>query len=97
MKTSWQAILTQAAADAGCSVATAREAYRALQVACWSASKKNQQTTLNGFGSIQVGTRAARIGRNPRNQQVIRIKTKKYAILRIAPSLKMRIKTVGFA
>lgn len=41
------------------------------------ALKKKEPVTLVGFGTFKVGNRKARIGRNPRTGQEIRIKAKK--------------------
>ena len=39
-----------------------------------STLKKNSSVTLVGFGTFKVGKRAARMGRNPRTGEAIKIK-----------------------
>lgn len=55
----------------------AQEAVDCVFSTITKALKKKEPVTLVGFGTFKVGNRKARIGRNPRTGQEIRIKAKK--------------------
>jgi DNA-binding protein HU-beta len=97
MKAPWQTVIETAAAEAGCSPETARKAYWFIKWTMVRTTRINQDYEMNGLGTVSVGRRAARMGRNPRNGAVIRIPSKKYPFLKIAPTLKNRLKAAGFA
>jgi DNA-binding protein HU-beta len=50
--------------------------------------KKNGTVTLVGFGTFSVGKRAARIGRNPRTGEAIKIKSAKVPKFKPGKGLK---------
>ena len=50
--------------------------------------KKNGTVTLVGFGTFSVGKRAARVGRNPRNGEAIKIKAAKVPKFKAGKGLK---------
>ena len=50
--------------------------------------KKNGTVTLVGFGTFSVGKRAARIGRNPRTGEAIKIKAAKVPKFKPGKGLK---------
>ncbi len=50
--------------------------------------KKSGTVTLVGFGTFYVGKRAARSGRNPRTQAVIKIRAAKVPKFRAGKALK---------
>lgn len=54
--------------------------------------KKGNKVTLIGFGTFSVGKRKARIGRNPRTGQAIRIAARKIAKFTSGKSLKDLLK-----
>ncbi len=54
--------------------------------------KKGNKVTLIGFGTFSVGKRKARIGRNPRTGEAIKIAARKIAKFTAGKSLKDLIK-----
>ena len=50
--------------------------------------KKNGTVTLVGFGTFSVGKRAARVGRNPRTGEAIKIKSAKVPKFKPGKALK---------
>jgi DNA-binding protein HU-beta len=50
--------------------------------------RKGNSVTLVGFGTFMVGKRAARLGRNPRTNQPIKIKAAKVPKFRAGKALK---------
>ncbi len=50
--------------------------------------KKNGTVTLVGFGTFSVGKRAARVGRNPRTGEAIKIKAAKVPKFKPGKGLK---------
>lgn len=50
--------------------------------------KKNGTVTLVGFGTFSVGKRAARVGRNPRTGEAIKIKSAKVPKFKPGKGLK---------
>jgi DNA-binding protein HU-beta len=50
--------------------------------------KKNGSVTLVGFGTFSVGKRAARVGRNPRTGEAIKIKAAKVPKFKPGKGLK---------
>jgi len=81
--------LIDAIADsADISKAAAGRALDAAVEAVKKALKKGDMVTLVGFGSIYVGKRAARTGRNPRTGASIKIKAAKVPKFRAGKGLK---------
>ncbi|HEN47023.1 MAG TPA: HU family DNA-binding protein [Mizugakiibacter sp.] len=67
------------------------EAGRALEAFIESAKKalkKNDTISLVGFGTFSVRERAARIGRNPRTGETIKIKASKNPTFKAGKALK---------
>ncbi len=62
------------AKSADISKAGAEKALDGALSAIRGALKKGSSVTLVGFGTFKVGKRAARIGRNPRTGEAIKIK-----------------------
>jgi DNA-binding protein HU-beta len=62
------------AKSADLSKAAAEKALDGALNAIKGALKKGSSVTLVGFGTFKVGKRAARIGRNPRTGEAIKIK-----------------------
>lgn len=67
-------IVEAVAKSAGISKSASERAVDSTLDAIKSALKRGQTVTLVGFGTFRVGRRAARVGRNPRTGEEIRIK-----------------------
>lgn len=67
-------IVEKIASDAGISKAAADRALRSLIDSVTQALKKGERVSLVGFGTFSVSRRAARMGRNPKTGESIRIK-----------------------
>lgn len=76
------------AASADISKAAAARSLDAVIEAVKDTLKKNESVTLVGFGTFSVGERAARSGRNPRNGEVIEIKSAKIPKFKAGKALK---------
>ena len=76
------------AASADISKAAAGRAVEATIEAVKKAMKKGDMVTLVGFGTFYVGKRAARVGRNPRTGEAIKIKAAKVPKFRAGKGLK---------
>jgi DNA-binding protein HU-beta len=70
-------ILVDAVKKAGMTSSAANEAIEAIVAAIGRELKKNQRFSLAGFGSFAVSRRSARMGRNPRTGEPIKIKASK--------------------
>ena len=76
------------AKSADISKAAAARSLDALIEAVKMSLKKNDSVTLVGFGTFEVGKRAARSGRNPRTGETIKIKAAKVPKFRAGKALK---------
>lgn len=56
------------------------------------ALKKKQDVTLIGFGTFAISKRKARIGRNPRTGEALKIKAKLIPVFRPGKALKDAVK-----
>ena len=65
------------AKESGITMAQANAALNAAMEAIIQAIKKGERVTLVGFGTFSVAERKARVGRNPRTGEEIKIKAKK--------------------
>ncbi|MDP3842952.1 MAG: HU family DNA-binding protein [Glaciimonas sp.] len=81
-------LIEHIAQSADISKAAATRALEALIVAVKTTLKKNGSVTLVGFGTFSVGKRAARIGRNPRTGESIKIKAAKVPKFKAGKGLK---------
>ena len=81
-------LIDSIAASADISKAAAGRAVDATIEAVRKAMKKGDMVTLVGFGTFYVGKRAARIGRNPRTGEAIKIKAAKVPKFRAGKGLK---------
>lgn len=81
-------LIDSIAASADISKAAAGRAVDATIEAVKKAMKKGDMVTLVGFGTFYVGKRAARIGRNPRTGEAIKIKAAKVPKFRAGKGLK---------
>ena len=70
-------LIESMAAQAEISKAAAGAALDAAITTITKALKKGDTVTLVGFGSFSVGKRAARVGRNPKTGEEIKIKARK--------------------
>ena len=76
------------AAAAGLSKADAGRALDAFVKSVTKALKKGDTVSLVGFGTFSVRKRAARMGRNPRTGQAIRIAASKNPAFKAGKALK---------
>ena len=76
------------AKTADISKATAGDALDATLSVIKAALKKEQSVTLAGFGTFKVSRRAARMGRNPRTGEAIKIKAAKVPKFSAGKALK---------
>ncbi|MCS7012772.1 MAG: HU family DNA-binding protein [Chloroherpetonaceae bacterium] len=81
-------IVEKIAKDAGISKAASEKAVNAFIEAVTNSLKKGQPVTLIGFGTFSVAKRAARIARNPKTGEQIKVKAKKIARFRPGTALK---------
>jgi len=70
-------LIESISAQAAISKTTAGAALDAATNAITKALKKGDTVTLVGFGTFSVGKRAARVGRNPKTGEEIKIKARK--------------------
>ena len=81
-------LINAIATKAGLSGKEAGAALAALTDAIVEALKEDDKVTLTGFGSFEVHTRAARIGRNPGTGEKVEIAEKKLPVFRAGKALK---------
>ncbi len=67
-------LIEQIAKDADLSKAAAARALEAMTTAIKRTLKKGNSVSLVGFGTFRVAKRAARVGRNPRTGEAIKIR-----------------------
>ncbi|MFY9116379.1 MAG: HU family DNA-binding protein [Bacteroidales bacterium] len=80
-------LIAAMAAESGLSKVDAKKALDAFLTATTEALKNGERVTLVGFGSFVVGERGARMGRNPRTGDTIKIKAKK--VVKFRPSIEL--------
>jgi DNA-binding protein HU-beta len=81
-------LIEHIARQADISKAAAGRALEAIVGGIRTSLKKGNSVTLVGFGTFMVGKRAARVGRNPRTNQPIKIKAAKVPKFRAGKALK---------
>lgn len=81
-------LIDSIAASAGLSKADAGRALDAFTSNITRALKKGQSVSLVGFGTFAVKARAARLGRNPRTGETIKIKASKNPTFKAGKALK---------
>lgn len=81
-------LVEKIANDADISKAAANRAVDAFITAVTRQLKRGGTVTMLGFGTFAVGKRAARIGRNPRTGESVKIKAKKVPKFRPGSVLK---------
>ena len=74
--------------EAGISKANADAAVKAFVDVVTKELKKDEKVTLVGFGTFEVGKRAARTGRNPLTGEEIKIKASKAPKFKAGKALK---------
>ena len=83
-----QELIDAVAKSADISKAAAGRALDGAIAAIKASLKKGQGVTLVGFGTLYVGKRAARSGRNPRTGASIKIRAAKVPKFRAGKALK---------
>lgn len=81
-------LIEHIAKNADISKAAATRSLDAMIAAVKVTLKKNGSVTLVGFGTFSVGKRAARVGRNPRTGEAIKIKSAKVPKFKPGKGLK---------
>jgi DNA-binding protein HU-beta len=81
-------LIDKVAEAADISKATAARALDAVTDSITKELKKGQVVTLVGFGTFTVRKRAARMGRNPRTGEAIKIKASKSPGFKAGKALK---------
>ena len=81
-------LIDRVAEAADISKATAARALDAVTDSITKELKKGQVVTLVGFGTFTVRKRAARMGRNPRTGEAIKIKASKSPGFKAGKALK---------
>ena len=69
----------------------AEAVLNAMMEAVGEALKKGDKIQLIGFGSFEVKERAARVGRNPKTLEEIKIPASKYPVFKAGKALKDQV------
>ena len=69
----------------------AEAVLNAMMEAGGEALKKGDKIQLIGFGSFEVKERAARVGRNPKTLEEIKIPASKYPVFKAGKALKDQV------
>ncbi|MBI5850012.1 MAG: HU family DNA-binding protein [Planctomycetes bacterium] len=85
----------QRALGADCSKAHAERVVNSVLSSIGKGLREAGQVQLVGFGTFQVKARAARTGRNPRNNEVIQIPASKSIAFKAGAKLKEEATTPG--
>jgi len=85
-------LIERIAKDAKASKAVAEKALNSMIEAIVKAMKKGDKVTLVGFGTFSVGKRKARMGRNPRTGQAIKIPAHKSPKFSAGKNLKEAVR-----
>jgi len=80
--------LVEAVKKTGLNTSAADKAVNAITIAIAKELKKSQKFSIPGFGSFHVSKRAARMGRNPRTGEPIKIKASKGVRFKAGMKLK---------
>lgn len=84
-------LLVEVLKKSGLRTTAAGKAVDAITQAIARELKKNARFSLPGFGSFNVSKRAARMGRNPRTGETIKIKASKGVRFKAGARLKATI------
>jgi DNA-binding protein HU-beta len=80
--------LVEAVKKTGLGTSAAGKAVDAMTIIIAKELKKTQKFSIPGFGSFHVSKRAARMGRNPRTGEPIKIKASKGVRFKAGAKLK---------
>ncbi len=81
-------LINAVAEKAGLSKKDTESAVTAAIDVITEALRKDEKVQLVGFGSFEVKSRAARIGRNPRTKEQIKIPASKLPVFKAGKALK---------
>ena len=81
-------LVEQIAKSADITKASATRALDAVLEAVTTSLRNHDSVTLVGFGTFSVGERAARVGRNPRTKEAIKIAAAKVPKFKAGKALK---------
>ena len=84
--------LIDAVSDAGMTKVDAAKALNALEEAIMGALKRGEKVTWTGFGTFEVRSRAARMGRNPQTGAPLHISASKTPAFKAGKSLKDNVR-----
>ena len=84
-------LIEAVAKSADISKASAEKALDGALNAIKATLKKGSNVTLVGFGTFRVGKRAARVGRNPRTGEAIKIKAARVPKFSAGKALKSAV------
>lgn len=84
-------LVTKVSEDAGITKGQANAALGSFVEAVTKTLKGNGKVTLVGFGTFSVSKRNARVGRNPKTGEMIKIKAKKVARFKAGKELAAKI------
>jgi len=84
-------LINEVAESAKVSKKVAGEAVTAVFAAIENALAKGDKVQLVGFGSFEVRTRAARMGKNPQTKEPLEIPEKKVPVFHAGKGLKDKV------
>lgn len=87
-----QQLIADVADKAGMTKVDAAKAVDAVTDVVMAAMKKGERVTWTGFGTFEVRTRAARMGRNPQTGAPLHIPASKTPAFKAGKSLKDAVK-----
>ncbi len=87
-----QQLIADVADKAGMTKVDAAKAVDAVTDVVMAAMKKGERVTWTGFGTFEVRTRAARMGRNPQTGAPLHIPASKTPAFKAGKSLKDTVK-----
>jgi DNA-binding protein HU-beta len=85
-------LVAKIAAEAGITKSKAEKALDGFLAAVSGALTAGDKTTLVGFGTFSVGSRAQREGRNPRTGEKIKIPASKVVKFKAGKTLSQKVK-----
>ena len=83
-----KAQLIEAVAGSVCTKKEAQDAVEAILDAIRKSLKKQEAVTISGFGTFKVKQTKARMGRNPKTGEAIKISAKKKVSFKASKELK---------
>lgn len=81
-------LITAVAENTGLSKKDSEKALNAAFDAITDALKEGEKVQIIGFGSFEVKTRAARMGRNPQTKETLQIPASKCPVFKAGKALK---------